>query len=128
LTIFVQAVTVGSATTGWNMAEFDDLVDPDQEAAEERFGGIIKAAEDEDFEAWQEAPLPSKTGLTVAHQTVIKRKQVATGPTKIIKPEIPVLHDADQMEVEPIMEDEAIIGIRVSCRCGANHEILFDYK
>ncbi len=110
------------------MAEFDDLIEPNKEDAEESFGGVIKAAAEEDFETWQEEPLPSKVGLAVAHQTIIKRKQVATGPRKIITPVIPDLHSAGHMETEPIMEDESIIGIRVQCKCGATHEILFDYN
>ena len=110
------------------MAEFDDLVDPNQDEAEERFGGVIKAAEEDNFEPWQEEPLPSRVGPVVAHKTIIKRTRVETGPPKFITPEVPELHGADQMEVEPIMEDESIIGMRVRCKCGANHEILFDYK
>lgn len=109
------------------MAEFDDLADPKQDD-DEQFSGVIKAAEDDKFEAWQEKPLPTNSGLAFAHERIIKKRRVETGPPTIIEPVIPTLHDANQMEVEPITEDEVVIGMRVRCRCGAKHEILFDYK
>lgn len=110
------------------MAEFDDLVDPKQDDDEEQFGGVIKAAEDDNFEAWKEQPLPTHSNLAFAHQRIIKKRQVATGEPTMIQPPIPEVHGSSQMEVEPILEDEIVIGVRVKCRCGAKHEILFDYK
>ncbi len=110
------------------MAEFDEILDPGQEENDKRLGGVIKAAEKNDFEPWQEDPLPAKSGLTAARQTIIKGSRVETGSRRIINPEIPSLHSSDQMKAEQIVEDGAIVGIRMLCRCGAKHKILFDYE
>lgn len=80
-----------------------------------------------DFKPWHEEPLPEETRGVISHQTIIKKEQIKEGRRKVIKAEVPLEPDDEALVVVPIVEDEEIVGLRISCRCGAEHEIRFEY-
>ncbi len=88
---------------------------------------VTKAADVSDFVRWEEDVLPSTQGLTVAHQTIIKKSNVRPGTPQTIVPKVPALVGRRPMEVQPLLEEDTIVGMKVTCSCGNSHEVRFEF-
>jgi len=87
-------------------------------------------AGDVDFEPWHEGPLPSRMFAGIGHRHIIKKDVIREGiPVKItheISFEAEPEHEGS-IEVIPAREGDAIVGLQITCTCGASHEIRFEY-
>ncbi len=88
---------------------------------------VTKAADASDFVQWEEEDLPSAQNLQVAHKTIIKRSNVRPGAPQTIVPEVPALDNQRSMKVQPLLEDDTIVGMQVTCSCGNSHEVRFEF-
>ncbi len=89
--------------------------------------GVTKAADASGFVPWEEEDLPSAQGLTVANKTIIKKISVRQGTPLMIVPELPSRINQPPMEVQPLLEEDAIVGMKVTCSCGNSHEVRFEF-
>ncbi len=89
--------------------------------------GVTKAADASGFIPWKEEDLPSGRGLTVANKTIIKKSSVRQGAPQTIVPEVPSGVNQRPMEVQPLLEEDTIVGIKVTCSCGNSHEVRFEF-
>ena len=68
----------------------------------------------------------SQKGLTSMRKSVIKKDELRIGNKKRID-HIEQHTDAGEPEVEPILENEQVVGIIYKCTCGKTSEIHFDF-
>jgi len=84
-----------------------------------------------DFTHWQEGALPAHTTSGLGHRRVVKSREVRQSePVKIthditLEPEPEP--ESESVEITPLKEGDAIVGLLLTCGCGATHEIRFDY-
>ncbi len=89
---------------------------------------VTKAADASGFVQWEEEALPSAQNLTVAHKTIIKKTSVRQGAPQTIVPEVPARVNQPPMEVQPLLEEDTIVGMKVTCSCGNSHEVRFEFN
>jgi len=84
-----------------------------------------------DFTRWQEESLPTQATSTIGHRRVVKSREVyQSEPVKIthditLEPEPE--SESESVEITPLKEGDAIVGLLLTCGCGATHEVRFDY-
>ena len=84
-----------------------------------------------DFTHWQEGALPAQAISTLGHRHIIKSRKVRRiEPVKIthditLEPEPEP--EPESVEITPLKEGDAIVGLLLTCGCGATHEVRFDY-
>jgi hypothetical protein len=102
--------------------------DRDMENQEADISGHYLSDEVE-FTPWHEEPLPREAESGLGHRRVVKKKDIIQGkPVNIVhevslEPE-PELED---MEIFPVKKDGVLIGLKIECGCGRNHEVRFEY-
>jgi len=85
-----------------------------------------------DFTHWQEGSLPSHAASALGHRRVVKSREVRRSePVKIthditLEPEPEP--ESESVEITPLKEGDAIVGLLLTCGCGATHEVRFDYS
>lgn len=83
-----------------------------------------------DFTHWQEGSLPAHATSALGHRRVVKSREVRQSePVKIthdisLEPE----PEPESVEITPLKEGDAIVGLLLTCGCGAIHEVRFDYS
>ncbi|MEE9464904.1 MAG: hypothetical protein V3W14_04940 [Candidatus Neomarinimicrobiota bacterium] len=87
---------------------------------------VVKSTDVNDFVPWKEDPLTSGK-VAINRQTVIKKPLIRPGTPINIVPKVPVLDETEQMKVAPLMESDAIVGLKVVCSCGRSHEVRFEF-
>ncbi|MCH7939897.1 MAG: hypothetical protein IID13_09155 [Candidatus Marinimicrobia bacterium] len=90
-------------------------------------GGVTKAADASGFVRWEEEVLPAGQNLAVANKVIVKKSNVRPGAPRTIIPKIPTHVDRRSMEVTPLIEDDTIVGMKVTCSCGNSHEVKFEF-
>ncbi|MBA7473797.1 hypothetical protein ES707_09142 [subsurface metagenome] len=84
-----------------------------------------------DFTRWQEGSLPARATSALGHRHVVKsRKVLRSEPVRIthdisLEPESEP--ESESVEITPLKEGDAIVGLLLTCGCGATHEVRFDY-
>lgn len=121
----------------WGMEEHEfvkeSLLELDQSgpdtgsSPENAHSGVTKAADASDFVPWEEEVLPSGQNLAVANKVIVKKSNVRQGVPKTIVPKVPTRADQVPMEVQPLLEDGTIVGMKVTCSCGNSHEVRFEF-
>lgn len=114
--------------------QFDPMLEPtdrkfeDKEDNEADISGHYSSS-DVDFTPWHEEPLPKSTA-GLGHRRIVKKKDIMPGkPVNIIheislEPE----PELEGMEVFPLKEDNLLVGLKIECGCGRNHEVRFEYN
>ena len=87
-------------------------------------GGTIAEGK---FKPWNEDTADVQSFGVIGGQTVLKKEQVKAGERIVVKPQALPEPDRDPIVVTPIVEDDAIVGLQVSCSCGAEHEVRFEF-
>ena len=90
-------------------------------------GGVTKAADASGFVRWEEADLPAGQNLAIVNKVIVKKTNVRPGAPQTIVPKIPTHVNRRSMEVVPLIEDETIVGMMVTCSCGNSHEVKFEF-
>lgn len=88
---------------------------------------VTKAADASGFVRWEEDVLPPAQNLAVANKVIIKKSNVRPGALQTIVPEVFSRVDQPPMEVQPLLEDDTIVGMKVTCSCGNSHEVRFEF-
>ena len=96
-------------------------------SGENAHSGVAKAADAPDFIQWEEESLPSLSHLSIANKGIIKKRNVRQGTPQTIVPKVPSLNDQQPMKVTPLLEEDAIVGMKVTCTCGNSHEVRFEF-
>ncbi len=113
--------------------EREDLLEREETGAdtgsnpENAGSGVTKAADASGFVPWEEEVLPSAQGLTTAGKTIIKKSSVRQGTPQTIVPEVPARVNQPPMDVQPLLEDDIIVGMKITCSCGNSHEVRFEF-
>jgi len=83
-----------------------------------------------DFTRWREEPLPAQATSRIGHRRVVKSGNVRRGESVKITHEVSLEPEPEpeSAEVTPLMEGEIIVGLRITCGCGATHEVHFEYS
>ena len=79
------------------------------------------------FVPWKEEALPTTASSMLQHQSIIKKEHVRPGKPTTIVPKMPVNVEQEEAKITPIVDGDRVVGIKVVCRCGATHEIRFEY-
>ena len=83
------------------------------------------------FTHWQEGALPAHAISTLGHRHIIKSREVRRiEPVKIthditLEPEPE--SESESVEIRPLKEGDAVVGLLLTCGCGVTHEVRFDY-
>ena len=82
-----------------------------------------------EFTPWQEESLPAHATSKLGHRRIIKSVNVLRGEPVKITPHITLEPEPEpeSMEITPLIEDDTIVGLRMTCGCGATHEVRFEY-
>lgn len=88
-----------------------------------------------DFTRWQEESLPAQSASTIGHRRVVKSREVyQSEPVKIthditleLDPDPDTETESESVKITPLREGDAIVGLLLTCGCGATHEVRFDY-
>ncbi len=88
------------------------------------------AADDAGFVPWEEASFDSVTPSTLGHRKIIRSRLVTEKGRRKIIPTLPADSSAHagKAEIEPLLDDGEIVGVRVACSCGAVHEVRFEFS
>ena len=84
-----------------------------------------------EFTSWREEPLSTRAISMIEHRRIIKSDRVhQSNPVKIthevsLEPEPEP--ESESLEITPLIEDDNIVGLRMTCGCGATHEVRFTY-
>lgn len=87
-----------------------------------------------DFTHWQEGSLPAHATSALGHRRVVKSREVRRSePVKIthditLEPGPEPEPESESVEITPLKEGDAIVGLLLTCGCGATHEVRFDYS
>ena len=102
--------------------------EPDTAGSRENtYSGVAKAADAPDFIQWEEESLPSISNLASANKVIIKKRNVRQGAPQTIVPDVSALNDQQTMNVTPLLEEDTIVGMKVTCSCGNSHEVRFEF-
>ena len=82
-----------------------------------------------DFTRWQEGALPVRAISKIGHRHIIKSRKVSRSEPVKITHDITLEPDPEpeSVEITPLKEGDAIVGLLLTCGCGATHEVRFDY-
>lgn len=82
-----------------------------------------------DFTPWREEPLPGRVTSKIGHRHVIKGSNVRRGEPVKVTPDITLEPEPEpeSVKITPLIEDDTIVGLRMTCGCGATHEVRFEY-
>lgn len=83
-----------------------------------------------EFTSWREESLPAQAISKLGHRRIIKSGNVVLrGEPVKITPHITLEPESEpeSVEITPLIEDDAIVGLRMTCGCGATHEVRFEY-
>ena len=88
------------------------------------------AANEADFVPWEETSFDEVNPSTVGHRKIIKSRLVEEKDRRKIVPELPAASTPPQgkAEIEPLLDNGEIVGVRVACSCGAVHEARFEFS
>ena len=89
-----------------------------------------------DFEELSEPSLRSAPARSVlGHRTIIKNARLRVGNPSRISTDVLIATDpesvsgeeAEEMEITPLYDKDSVVGLAIKCRCGAAHEVRFEF-
>ncbi len=85
-----------------------------------------------EFTPWREESLSAHATSKLGHRRIIKsgnvvlrREPVKITPHITLEPEPEP--EPESVDITPLIEDDTIVGLRITCGCGATHEVRFEY-
>ena len=118
------------------MAEHDGPAGLLPEDTSEGVAGEVKQADkvgppasSPDFISWREQALGIKVPSALGKRKLIKKRNVVQGTPRTIIPEYNLEPEqaAEIVEITPLKEDDVVVGLRLTCSCGAVHEVKFEF-
>ena len=97
---------------------------------------INAEASSPEFEELSEPSLQSPPARSViGHRSIIKNTRLRVGTPSRISTDVPISPDpesasgeeAEEMEITPLYDKDSVVGLAITCRCGAAHEVRFEF-
>ena len=101
---------------------------PDEE--QEATPSDSDAADEAGFVPWEKTSFDAVSPSALGHRKIIRSRLVEEQGRRKIVPAIPADSSPREgkAEIEPLLDNGEIVGVRVACSCGAVHEIRFEFS
>ncbi|MEE9162186.1 MAG: hypothetical protein V3U35_04355 [Candidatus Neomarinimicrobiota bacterium] len=105
-----------------------DTAEGDSQERERSIEGRHPARQTE-FAPWREEELPAEAASELGHRRIVKKGNVRLGRPKMIKPEFHIEPEPhrESVEITPLKDKDEVVGLRLTCSCGAVHEVRFEF-